>query len=494
LKKLLIIIFVLFTAFSCRKSGNEPAIASVVITSDVITSSYIGNGVQWGGYDILEQWTGSATLSDADWNKLFKRVEYLRPPIVRIMVADGWNYLTDGVFDPEKSNAILVKILDFCEDQGISVIIGEWGHKGGSTVDQTWLENSASFLQWLLVTKNYTCIKYFNMVNEPNGSWSTIGGDYDLWKSLITQFSSKLINKGLESKIKITGPDIAVWNTASTYWITDTYYDLGSCLGAYDIHTYPTETEVRNGDFFDMIKAYKDEVPESKEMFMGEFGFKYASTSSLGIENESRENSDAYSSDDCNMMVYDAFYGVDVADAIMQNMNAGYSGLILWDMDDAMYNADGGSSTLLKRWGFWNILGEEKFENAADENIRPWFYPVSLMSRYFPAGSTIFAMSLPDKKGLRAIAARKDDKYSIAIVNSNYVDYTIRLSMENGIRMTGIKSFSYISGEGSDFTALTDTDGFASPFESDRELNLSNGNEIELNLTSQSFLLFTNME
>lgn len=481
--------------FACNKSNDTPATSgsTIVITGDVITQSYVGNGVQWGGYDILNYWTGSPTLSEDDWNTLYQRVRFMRPPLIRVMVADGWNYLVNNEYNPSKSNDILIKILDFCEQEGISVIIGEWGHNGGSTIDQEWLEQSSNFLEWLLNTKGYTCIKYFNMVNEPNGSWSTISGNYTLWKSLVEQFHAKLVEKGIASRIKILGPDIAIWSTSSVSWINYTNADLGSIVGAYDIHTYPTESEVRNGSYQTMVKAYQVAVPASKEMIMSEFGFKYATASTLGITNALRKANDPYASDDSNMMIYDAFYGVDVADAMIQCMLAGYTGIIIWSLDDAMYNADASASTKLKRWGFWNILGAEKFENASDENIRPWFYPVSLMCRYFPAGTSIYNITLPDKKGLRAIAGVKDGEYTIAIVNSNTVSYTVDLTAVNGLVLNSMKAYSYKAGNNAEFTANLDANGFATPFEVGVTLDLSEDSAYTLSVPAQSFLLFTNM-
>lgn len=494
MRRVLYIILAITLITSCKNDGGaDNNKNNIVIGSSIITDSYLGNGVQWGGYDNLESWTGSPTLSDDDWNKLFERVRFMRPPVVRIMTADGWNYLIDGVYNPAKSNGVLIKILDFCEAEGITVIFGEWGHKGGSSIDQTWLENSSSFLEWLLITKNYTCIRYYNMVNEPNGNWSTIAGNYDLWVNLITQFQTKLTEKGLDEKVKLTGPDIAVWNTGSTYWLTDTYYDLETAIGAYDIHTYPTEVEVRNGEYYTMIKTYKEEAPALKEMLMTEFGFKYSSASTLGIENELRESNDPYASDDSNMMIYDAFYGIDVADALIQIMLAGYSGSILWNLDDAMYNYNGGTSTLLKRWGFWNILGSEKFEDAGDEEIRPWFYTASLMSRYFPAGTTIYEVTLPDKKGLRAIAGEKEGKYTIAIVNSNMADYSIDLSMDDGITLTSLSSYKYVAGDKAEYSGKRDVSGFASPDQTGVTLDFTDNKKIALDVEAQSFLLFTNM-
>lgn len=496
---LLIPAAVLFSCISCGEN-HTPDVPDagprndLVVKTEVVNQSFAGNGVQWGGYDILNAWTGSPALSESDWNKLFQRVRFMRPPIVRIMIAAGWNYMINGQFDPSKSEAVLLKILDFCRQEGIEVLLGEWAHSGGTGIDQEWLENSAKFLEWLINTKGYSCIKYFNMVNEPNGDWSSINGNYALWKDLIGQFHAKLAAKGIDSKIRLIGPDVAVWSTNLTSWVLNTSADLGDKIGAYDIHTYPKETEVRDGSYQSMIKAYRNVAPAGKDMLMGELGFKYAASSTLGLQNQQRIAADKYASDDSNMMVYDAFYGIDMADAVIQNMRAGYDGVIAWDLDDAMYNMDGGGSTKLKRWGFWNILGEEKFENAADENIRPWFYTLSLLCRYFPRGTRILQVGLPDKNGLRAIAGEKEGKYTIAIVNSHLVGYSVNLRMENGTIMNNAKIYRYQSGKNAAFTGAVDPDGFAKPETTGETVNLEGDAFRQMDIPAQSFMMITNME
>jgi len=498
MNRILLLALYLILMVSCKNKEVDDVIPDpqndLLIKTEIITQSFVGNGVQWGGYDVLQSWTGNPTLSQADWDKLFLRVRFMRPPLVRLMVASGWNYMIDGVFDPSKSDAILIKILDFCEAEGIAVMLGEWGHSGGTTIDPVWLENSAKFVEWLLKTKKYSCIKYFNMVNEPNGDWSSINGNYDLWKSLINQFHTKLVNKGIDTQIKIIGPDIAIWDANLTSWLSNAHFDLGSKIGAYDIHTYPSEVEVRNGTYKNIVKAYKNAAPPEKEMLMTELGFKYSSGTDLAIENALRISKDPYASDDSNMFIYDAFYGIDVTDAMIQNMLAGYSGSLIWDLDDAMYNINGGSSTKLKRWGFWNILGSEKFENAGDENIRPWFYPVSLICRYFPTGTSIHDVITPAKKGLRAIAGEKNGKFTIAIVNSNFVAYDINLKMESGETIQSISVYKYLSGKTSAFTGKTDENGFAVPEETIGSIDFSSDKSKKINIPGQSFILLTNME
>lgn len=471
---------------------NSDGRNDVVIQKNIINSNYIGNGVQWGGYEALVSWTGNENLSSADWQKLFERVEFMRPPIVRLMISAGSTYLENGEFRPDK-NQILFTILDFCQEHNIQVIFGEWGHSGGKNIDAVWLEHAANFAKYLVETKNYSCIKYYNMVNEPNGDWSSMDGNYDLWKGLIQDFYAKLESLNLHQKIELIGPDIAIWDTNLTWWMENTRKDLDDELGAYDIHTYPTETIVRIGQYQQMIAAYKNSASSSKPILMGELGFKYNSESNLGKENKKRIAKDKYSSTDSNMFIYDSFYGVDIADAIIQNMLAGYSGTILWDMDDAMYNNPADGHEKLKRWGFWNILGSEKFENPEDENIRPWFYTSSLLCRYFPQGSQIFEVTLPNKQGVRGIAGTKNGKYTIALVNSHMADYEVYLKMEQGLQLKGVSLYKYIANDGKAFEGCVDAKGLALPASSNIICDLSDEKGYKINLPKQSFVLLTNM-
>lgn len=61
----------------------------------------------------------------------------------------------------------------------------------------------------------------------------------------------------------------------------------------------------------------------------------------------------------------------------MEVMNAGYSGLAMWMLDDAMHsNGDSGKPEDIKIWGMWNILGEEVFNSPKEEELRPSLYLV----------------------------------------------------------------------------------------------------------------------
>ena len=114
-----------------------------------------------------------------------------------------------------------------------------------------------------------------------------------------------MTEKGIDTEIKLIGPDIAIWDAYLTSWVSNTNTDLVPKIGAFDIHTYPKETEVRDFSYQKMVKAYRDAAPASKEMLMGELGFKYDPASDLGKQNVQRIQADKYASDDSNMFTYD---------------------------------------------------------------------------------------------------------------------------------------------------------------------------------------------
>jgi hypothetical protein len=117
---------------------------------------------------------------------------------------------------------------------------------------------------------------------------------------------------------------------------------------------------------------------------------------------------------------------------------------------------------------------------------------MSPLSRYFPKGTEIKSVNLPNKNGLRAVAGIKDGKYTVAIVNSNSSIYNISLKMENGKELNGMKRYSYIAdAEGAGFKGALDASGFAAPESNNVTLDLRS--VVKMELPARSFILFTGL-
>lgn len=447
--------------FGCDQKKDSETFDSLTLHPERIISpsdDFIGGGVEWSAYPHADsdkaEW--GLLMTDQKWQEVFKRLDFMQPKIVRVLDQANWRYL-EGInengnpivnFDNQEMQA-LYKLLDYCEKNKIKVILGEWGQpykvhdpelqlqnafSGAS--DSKWISIIVEHIDHLVNKKGYTCIHYFNLVNEPNGYWSSVDGNWKEWKSAVTKLDSAFKKNGI-NQVDVMGPDSTPYNNEkSDYkgmeWPKQAVIQLNDVLGAYDVHDYPTVEKVRSGKFqeeYTKLISFADSVAH-KQFILGEVGFeKYVEP------NITRYEEDPHASPDSQMRVYDYDYGVDMADVMAQSLNAGFDGIIAWGLDDAMHtNGDSGDTTQLKRWGMWNILGEELTGDKSDEAIRPWFYTWSLMTKYYKGDLNILHVqgSLPE--GVRAVAG-KSTKGDCTLTLVNNSGQPVSLSIDG-------KSFS----------------------------------------------------
>ena len=431
-------IVMMSVCMACQSGDN----ISVNISSNVINSDYMGNGVEWDPYDEAESW-GSG-ISEKDWEKLYQRLDFMQPAYVRCMINSPFRYYNPqtGQYDKNRNIESISKLLSYCTDRGITVVFGEfnpptWEMKD----DQRWIDMSVDYLNYLVTDLNFTCIKYFVIFNEPDGDWASINGDYALWNNMLVRFHEKMKEyPGLLDKVRLAGPDV-VANYRNPYslldtedWLSNSVQAADSLIAIYDIHAYPGQHEVRTGRFSETLQKYRKLIPENKKIILGEAGYKYGNKedSLLMAEYKRRVDNHPYTKgSDCNMLCYDYFYGLDMPILAMDIMNNGYSGLALWMLDDAMHsNGDSGKPEDIKIWGLWNILGSEVFNKPEEEELRPLFYTWSLMCRYFPGGTDILeSVTSPNNHHLHVVAGIYNNKISIALANVGNTDQTIQLKL-----------------------------------------------------------------
>ncbi len=472
-------------------------------------SNIIANGVQWSAYPHADskdaEW--GALMTSEKWARVYQRLDFIRPGIVRVMDQAGWRYFK-GVdaknqpilnFETDEVKA-LFNVLDYCQKNNIVVIFGEWGAPGywnepgkiDRADDPRWIHMITRYLDFLINQKGYTCIRYYNLVNEPNGNWASPNGDWQQWKTGVLMLNDSIAKIGLKAKLHIAGPDAVVVydNPASAYtglqWVDETISQLDSVIGIYDVHAYPDGESVRSGEFAQYYGNIKQKVKSTgKKLLLGELGLKYSGE--MYNKNRSLAEADPNASeDDSNMFVYDYFYGLDVADAAIQAMNSGLEGAIAWDLDDAMHTqGDTGDKTKLKRWGMWNSLGTELCNKPEDENLRPWFYTWSLMCRFFPSGMTLASSEVPDGCPLRIVSGTLDGQFSFAILNNSEQEQTIYLSGSEISQMKNWDEYRYIDGE-----RAVDANGFPIPVKSS-EGKLAGKSWL---IPAKSFVLLTNLK
>ena len=234
----------------------------VEVTDRVISSDYVGNGVEWDPYDEAEAW--GAEVSDADWAKLSERLDFMRPGYVRCMINSPYRYYdaATGRYDRMRNLASLRRLLQYCQDNGITVAYGEYNPPTWAMKDsQQWVEMSVDYLNFLVCDLGFDCIRHFIIFNEPDGNWASTDGDYDLWRSMAQRFDAEMARyPDLKRKVSLAAPDVVMSykNPASEYdaagWVARSAQDLGAQIGIYDVHAYPGQHEVRSGAYAEKLR------------------------------------------------------------------------------------------------------------------------------------------------------------------------------------------------------------------------------------------------
>lgn len=177
--------------------------------------------------------------------------------------------MKDGILHPEQGLDHLSHILNYCQTRNVTVMFGDWG--GGlvdsrkETINEENLTAAAEYVRFLIEEKGFSCIRYYNLINEPNGYWSSTDGKYPLWARAVRFFHKKLKEKKLTYKLQIVGPDVAIWSANESWWTDSCAIHLNNEIGLYDIHTYPSKSTVNSGAYTDIIRAYKQNVPTGKK-------------------------------------------------------------------------------------------------------------------------------------------------------------------------------------------------------------------------------------
>ncbi len=499
--------FLLFCAlagFSAQSQNSIPVVS--INPNEIISNEFIGNGIEFSAYPHADtessEW--GKLMTDEKWKMVFDRVSFIKPKIARVMDQANWRYLKgfdasgNPIVDFESDQMhALYKLLDYCEKNKITVILGEWGQpykvhdthlnlqnsfKGAN--DQKWIDLIVKNLNHLLNVKKYTCIKYYNLVNEPNGDWATTDGDFEQWKEGITMLHKSIEKAGLDKMISIIGPDATSFNNPrSKYkgldWVKQTALQIPNLISAYDAHDYPSKESIRSGEFqktFGDLVRFTDSV-HKKPFILGELGIK-------GDPSSKEHLGDKFTSVDSQLSVYDYDYGVDMADALIQAMNAGFDAVIVWDLDDAMHTKDDkGDKYQLKRWGMFNSLGKELTGKKEDENLRPWFYTWSIMTRYFTNDLKIVKLDNLNIEKVRATAGfTTSGEATIAIANNSDKEANFTIDAKKLKLKSKLNKYLYTESK-----RPVDKNGFPIPSE---KMSLKE-NSIKVSIPAKSVILYT---
>ena len=412
--------------------------------SSIACKNFIGFGNEWDSRAYSQN-----QISDIDYKIIGERIKWMRLPIVRIMIIGNMCYKGKGVFDFEtKDMKSLYKNLDICQQLGIDVILTDWGCQSEwlkvpevkSPADKKYAEVIATYTDFLINKRKYSCIKYLVMINEPN--LYPISGQWNKWRTGIKNLSVELKKRKLDKKIILTGSD----ESCGDEWHYKTVDELKNYFGAYDVHKYANDANVKIGklyDYFHTLKNYaikNDAKAKYKPFIVGEAGLNDFANHPFG-----------------NEKINSVYYGVFMADYAAQAANAGCDAVLAWMLDDNSHQGF--------YWGLWSNKNKGM-------NLRPWFFTWSLLVKYFPKGSVIYKVKQPTKS-IRVLAAefknnKREREWTFCIINRSSEKERIKIKLSD---FSELKMKKFIFNEKN---RKTDKNGFPLPVKNEK-INLGNG-------------------
>jgi hypothetical protein len=458
----------------------EPVAVTISLGTTVV-ESFLGLGVQWDPFYYRP--------SDEDWQTIVRRMDYCSPGFLRVMWGAGSychgfdaagqpRYAWDET-DPAKRAGLddLCRILEWAQSRDVEVVLGEWGPPygeiGGPT-DLRWARVIADSVAYLREARGFTCIRMYNLINEPNGDWSG-NKDYGTWLTGVRNLRSELDARGMAWTVRIIGPD-TTGNTEWTEpfdWLDWAARDASDVIGAWDLHWYAMDKEVLGGAIERTLREKREGALRThpgaagKPVFLGESGLI---DGRCNIDQQPRVRSFEY--------------GVMMADYVAQVARAGWMGATAWDLDDAMHPCKGDppanppDDLTLKVWGFWNSQAD-RMGRPEDKAMRPWFTTWALMSRLFPRGTRILGTDTQGAERFRAVAGairRVDaDRLTVMLVNNDETPRTVTVRVPGAPVAPAVTEYRFYEDD-----RPVDEEGFPRPADVLRDVDFAQGHTVEM--------------
>ena len=472
----------------------------------LINDDFDGLGVEWGAYEDINK------LQTNAWERIEKYASRMEGmSLVRCMVNFDWFCENlDKKGDDDKTNDTWTynfsnkwmksteQILSYCQEHDIEVAFGAWnvigsfpedtwGMMDDVTSDPRWATMCGDILDYLVIKKGFTCIKYLVNSNEPNylgraNSSKNARNTFEKWRQGVLNVRAKLDSIGL-TDVKIVGSDA----TATADGTMEEYLygiakdeTLRNAVGDYGIHVYPYKEMLDNGKIMDQyaerntkIKEYDSEYGTKRKLHIWESGLQDGKNLAM----------------DCQELIDTYTYAKAMANYTLCGLASGVNGISYWDFDDAMnfmYNAD--NSATPKEWGMFSTLGSA---TALKQQLRPWYHSSMLLMNLLRRHNVIFDSGENGSEinpTFRSLATISHDRNLAGVMfcNTDVINAkTIKFVMDEKYNNNG-KLYIYSFNEKS---VLIGDDGFIVPNQVvDGSLNQIN----EINIPASTFVVISN--
>lgn len=446
------ILYILFFSSLIYSQSIEKINLKISFPTQPVTQ-FKGFGAEWDSraYDLNG-------VDEEDFKLIGDRIKWMKMPIVRIMMQTKWCYSKSLGYDWDNRNMqLLYRHLDFCQQNGIEVILSDWGIEvdwlavdGIEKMDNPlYAEVIGTYLDYLINKKGFTCIKYFGLVNEPNYEV----GNFERWRNGAENLFQVLKDKELDKKVKFIGPG----QSNDNEWFFNTVDEARYMFDVYDVHMYAWKERTAKGSVqTDLTTLWNyaksiDPKAQQKLYFVTEAGMRDGQSAAISTQ------------------INSFYYGVFMADYAIQAIHSGANAVLAWMLDD--------NSHPDFQWGLWT-------DKKNGMKLRSWFYTWSLLTKLFPAGSDLYKIrsrSINVRALGSKIISNGKINWSFSVVNVNANPVRINLKVDN----EGEFYFNqYLYSEND---MKVDDNGFPVPIKY-FSANLSEGVEIEIKPHSVLFL------
>ncbi len=416
--------------------------------SKIINDHYKGSGGVYHGFSFMPGNEAMGLCGEAREREL-RRVEEMQ-----LKVARTW-------FRPDYSREMMEKFnlwLDEMKRLGVEVAIQSawwftkdvWYFAHEKHNDPTYTQSIDNFkacskklanwiakaLEYFIVVRNYTHIKYLVLFTEPTSYESgpvpqglTLLLAYEICCRAIHE---KLIEYGLRDKIKLMGPN-GVFIKYEDEQLKYAVEKMNDIIDIYSMHTYAWSDSswMKNPDFImsdydgwlKHVKYLKEiTAPTGKPLWFDEYGL--SAVSEIGEKLRS-----------------DPKYGNFIAQANTAFINGGTYGSFIWLLFDQKYFWDTTNNDSfhngVHRWGTAYMPGDDVPEPF---NVRPVWYMLSLISKYMSDGDSVVYETITEGKICACSAgAQNGDFLSLLIVNREEESVTVEI--ESGV--SGLSCYLY---------------------------------------------------
>jgi hypothetical protein len=422
--------------------------AVVVDTGRVAVREFGGFGAEWDPYVVSADPTVPKIVRE--------RVRFMRLPFVRVRMWVSWYSDVDNHYDFSNEDIRpLYDLLDATKDEGIDVILTEWGPDPDNWSQDPWVVDDPRYaravadgVEHLIRVRGYTNIRYLVVTNEPD--WTQ--PSYEVWRAAIENVHRELAERELLGHVRLMGPDTC----CTEEWWEPSLADVADVVSAWDRHVYPELGDVRRGAVEPYLTRVWNDAREgdpasaSKPFVLAESGIKVDKSTPA--------------------------YAVDTTDLAIQAARAGTTMISTWMLDDESY-PKGPEVPLSDVWGMWSTREEGSV-------LKPWFSTWSLLSRLVRPGSTLYAPSEP--AGIRVLAARDPSTgaWTFVLVSRAAAprDVTLRVPDAGDVR------YALYVFDGRDGSIRRDRDGFPVPISSGTSGDLGEGIAVPVLPSSVSFV------